>query len=118
MPLADGDDIELVAGFQGGWHVETAIRLFGIDVEGATLRITARNAIGERLTIPLQRRLTLSRVEVEDDHLLRSGDQLVFDIRMPSAVTGSLCQIEAEIEEASGIRTQASLMLRVVDNVE
>ena len=32
-PLDDGDDIELVAGAQGGWHLDAALR-FGRTVTG------------------------------------------------------------------------------------
>ena len=44
VALADGDALELVAGLQGGWHVDVAVRTTGVEPDGLTLTYEAFDA--------------------------------------------------------------------------
>ncbi|WP_437565905.1 hypothetical protein [Sorangium sp. So ce542] len=39
-PLADGQEVALAHGAQGGWHLWTSIRTLGLEPEGALLEVT------------------------------------------------------------------------------
>lgn len=115
----DGDDAELVAGPQGGWHVDIALRLFNVEPDGALLTLQGFDAdTGDALTVPIARRLTRSRVRRVDDHWLRLGDQMVFDVGDPAEVTGRNVRLSATIAEAEGGETSGELRVHIVDDVE
>ncbi|MFK7999172.1 MAG: hypothetical protein AB8H86_06225 [Polyangiales bacterium] len=115
----DGDDAELVAGPQGGWHVDIALRLFNVEPDGALLTLQGFDAgSGDALTVPIARRLTRSRVRRVDDHWLRLGDQMVFDVGDPAEVTGRDVRLTATIAEAEGRETSGELRVHIVDDVE
>ena len=79
--LAEGGDVELVNGPQGGWHVDVTMRIYGLDPQELTMRIEGYDAAtDESIGIPIERVLTERRVQPEDDHWLRVGDQLIFAI--------------------------------------
>jgi hypothetical protein len=39
-PLADGQEVELAHGAQGGWHLWTSVRTLGLEPEGVQLEVT------------------------------------------------------------------------------
>lgn len=118
-PASDGDDAELVAGPQGGWHVDIALRLFNVEPDGALLTLQGFDVdSGDPLTVPIARRLTRSRVRRVDDHWLRLGDQMVFDVGDPAEVTGRNVRLTAMVAEADGRETSGELRVHIVDDVE
>lgn len=44
LPLANGDEISIIAGPQGGYHIFTSVRWQRLDAEPARVRISARVA--------------------------------------------------------------------------
>lgn len=89
-PLADGDTVELVAGFQGGWHIDLGVRGKGIDPEGLSLRYEARDPQTDAsLSHETKGLLTTSNVLPMGDSWLRVGDRVVFTIDQPETVVGS-----------------------------
>ncbi|MFT5353629.1 MAG: hypothetical protein ACI9KE_000829 [Polyangiales bacterium] len=116
---SDGDDAELVAGPQGGWHVDVALRLFNLEPDGALLTLQGFDAdSGDALTVPIARRLTRSRVRRVDDHWLRLGDQMVFDVDDPAEVTDREVRLTATIAEADGRETSGALRVHIIDDLE
>ena len=115
----DGADAELVAGPQGGWHVDVALRFFDLEPDGALLTLQGFDAAsGDPLTVPIARRLTRTRVRRVDDHWLRLGDQMVFDVADPAEVTDRDVRLRASVAEADGRETTGMLSVHIVDEVE
>ncbi|WP_157595505.1 hypothetical protein [Plesiocystis pacifica] len=89
-PLAEGDPVELVAGLQGGWHVDVAVRGRGLEPSGVALRYEAR-APGSEASMSFVTEALLNEdnvLWVEGDWL-RPGGRVVFDIAGPEEVVGA-----------------------------
>jgi len=121
-PLGPGSTAELVHGPQGGYHVQIAFRLWGIDPEGLLIQAHGYDATtGDEITIPAERILTARRVSMEGDHLLRLGDRLVFTTTDPTTVydpatsTGTDLRITATLTPAIGDPVMAETTTTVVD---
>lgn len=85
-----GGDVELVMGLQGGWHVEIAFRLYGLDPESLRLMIRGTRAgTEEEVIVPIDRTLTARRVEERDGYLLRTGELGIFTIEAAEEVIGA-----------------------------
>ncbi|MCA9563575.1 MAG: DUF4876 domain-containing protein, partial [Myxococcales bacterium] len=87
--LSDGDSVELVAGFQGGWHVDTAVRLDGFGPDGVLLVYDAVDGEGERVSFETQALLAQTAVLPSDQGWVRLGDRVVFDIDDAAAAIGT-----------------------------
>ena len=110
-------EAELVNGPQGGWHIDVAFRLYGVEPGDITLRIWGYDvATEEERTIRIQRFLTPRRVTPRGDHLLRLGDQMIFMVEDGSEAVGLDLRIEAEIEPEGGPIAMAQETVRIVDN--
>ena len=116
VEVADGADVELVNGPQGGWHVDVAMRLYSVDPQELTMRIEGYDAATDMaIGVPIERTLTERRVQREGDHWLRVGDQLIFAIEAPEEVVGSDVRIEARIVTPEGVSAEAQKVVHVVD---
>lgn len=114
--VPEGGDAELVAGAQGGWHIDLALRIYSVDPEDLFIRIEGFDAAtGDALSIPIERVLTSRRVRREDDHYLRLGDQLIFMITMPSEAIGRDLRVELTAMPAAGGELMAMHTFHVVD---
>lgn len=89
IPLAPGDDVELIAGFQGGWHVDAAVRLSGVGPDGVLLVYDAIASDGERISFETQAVLTQNGLLPEGEGWVRLGDRIVMDILDTDAVEGA-----------------------------
>lgn len=117
--VPEGGDAELVAGPQGGWHVNLALRIYSIDPEDLSIRIEGFDAeTGDVLSIPIERILTSRRVRREDDHYLRLGDQLIFMITMPSEAVGRDLRVELTAMPTAGGVFTATHTFHAVDEEE
>ena len=88
-PLADGGDIELVAGHQGGWHVDVAVRAGGFGPDGVVLTYEALDAsTAESLAFDTLARLGEASVLPLDDGWERVDDRIVFDVPAAEEVIG------------------------------
>ena len=116
IDVAEGADVELVMGPQGGWHVDVALRLYDLDPMDMQLEIEGFYVEDdESATIQIERLLTLRRVRMEDDHYVRLGDQLVFTVADGSQVEGRDIRIEVRAIQADGGVGRASKVIHVVD---
>ena len=88
QPLEDGDEVALIYGPQGGWHVDVALRTTGIDADGLVLR-TGAFLDGTPLAYPLESELREDWVLPLEDGWERLGDRVVFDIAADTDVLDS-----------------------------
>ncbi len=122
--LGPGSMVELVHGPQGGYHVQIAFRLWGIDPEGLLIEAHGYDATtGAEVTIPVERVLTARRVSPEGDHLLRLGDRLVFRTDDPTTIydratgVGTDLRITATFTPTSGDPVTSETTTTVVDTM-
>jgi len=85
--LPEGGSIELIAGFQGGWHVDISVR--GEDLEPVDLWLHYQ-ALDPETEEPLS---FVTHALLSEDNIIRSdsgwsrlGDRIVFDIPGPDVV--------------------------------
>ena len=116
VALADGDPIELVYGAQGGWHVDTAVRLWGMEPEGMLLTYEVRREGTDALiNLAAQYGVHRSRVVVEGDHFVRVGDRAQLDIMDPVEVVGARVELSAIAAPASGGSVRDARLVVIVD---
>lgn len=117
-PIPDGSEVELVMGAQGGWHIDIATRLYGMDPMDLNLRIQGFDAETDGLiTIVVERVLTRRRVRDEGDHYLRLGDQLVFAVEDGSQAVGKRVRVEVDATPAGGATVHAEKTVVIVDRM-
>lgn len=114
--VPDGEDVELIMGPQGGWHVDVAVEIFELEPMDMWLRIRGYDAdTGDEVTLPIDRLLSSRRVRRVDDHWLRLGDQAVFSIFSPGEIAGRDVRIEVTAEAADMRTAMVSQTIHVVD---
>lgn len=86
--LASGDPIELVAGSQGGWHLDVALWFGGFGPGGVILVYEAVDLNAERVSYVTQAELAEQSVLPADDGWHRVGDRIVLDIDDADDVVG------------------------------
>ncbi len=98
--LEDGDDVELVAGIQGGWHVDVSVRLGGFGPDGVLLSYDAVDGDGKRVSYETQALLQKKSVVQEGELYVRLADRVVFDIPKAEAVIGTtiFLRVTAQID--------------------
>ncbi len=101
--LNEGDSIELVAGIQGGWHVEVALRFAGFGPQGVHLSYEGFDAMGESISYETQALLSPKSLLPEGEGWQRVGDFIVLDIASPEEVVGSqvVLKVQASFEDKS-----------------
>ncbi len=83
------DHMEVVFGPQGGWHIEPAVRGWGLPVEGLVLAYDLVDASGASWVIAVEARLSEDRVvPLADGGWERVGDRLVLEIKSEEEVVG------------------------------
>ena len=119
VPARDGDEIELVFGPQGGWHVEVGVRLVEIDPGGTVVVYEARREEDGALLSQMRYAVNVRRLEDDGDARVRRGDLAIFDIASADEVVDRDVTIEARLEAESGQVIASDVRtLRVVDRVE
>lgn len=109
-----GDTMELVAGPQGGWHLNVTCRLYELDLDGITLSYRIERE-GVMVSMPLSLELAENRFVREGDHWLRAGDFVVFDITMPSDVVGDTVTITVTADPTDAEPVSDSHTVMVAD---
>ncbi len=113
-PIEPGQAVELVRGPQRALHLEPAIRMENVDVEGLTLILRGSDAdTGEPLTEPNDRLLTPRNVQVEGSVSTRVGNLLIFESRCQPEVIVRRVRVEAAVD-VLGSETLASDRVEVV----
>lgn len=97
-PLDDGDTVELIAGIQGGWHVDVSLWFDGFGPGGTTLRYEALDSSATALSFPTQTVLAETSVLDAETGWHRVGDRVVMDISDPSEVVGQTVILRATAE--------------------
>jgi hypothetical protein len=115
-PLADGDALELVAGPQGGWHLDATLAFGGFGPSGVTLVYEALGTDAERVSFTTRADLHEISVVPADDGWHRLGDRIVLDITSPADVVGT--EVVVRVTAALGEQTWSDeRQVRVVDDV-
>ena len=99
-PLQDGDTIEVIAGPQGGWHVDVSLWFGGFGPDGITLLYEAVTTDAEPISFVTQARLLDASVLDVNEGWHRVGDRIVFDIADASEVIGEtvILRVTAALE--------------------
>ena len=93
--LADGQEVELIRGAQGGWHVWVSFRVRGVPMERPPIRLTLEPADGSRP--PQEVFLELPFEDAgEDGWRKRIGYTGI--VNDPSCLVGELLRVSAELE--------------------
>jgi hypothetical protein len=114
---AEGAEIELVFGPQGGWHFDLAARVHGGDPEGMRLRYAVTNAAGMEVQFPGVVQLNARRVVPEGEGFVRVGDRAVLDVRDGNALVGQTLTLSVRAEGARGATADDRRAVTVVDRV-
>lgn len=110
----DGEDMELVAGPQGGWHLDVAVWFDGFGPGGVQLNYEAVDAEGDRVSFVTQAQLFEVSVVPADTGWYRFGDRVVLDIKKTNEVVGE--ELILRLTAALGDQTWSDeLRVRVVD---
>ena len=86
--LADDDTIEIVAGPQGGWHLDVALWFGGFGPDGITLVYEAVDTEAHPVSFLTQARLLSANVMEASEGWHRVGDRIVLDIGGSEEVNG------------------------------
>jgi hypothetical protein len=112
----DNAELELVAGPQGGFHVDLTARLWNLALDGVRLRYEARPIDSETpISLPTELALTPARFVREGDHWLRAGDFLQMDVAGPPDVVGMELEVTVEATDPSGRSASHTRRARIVD---
>ncbi|MGB0591841.1 MAG: DUF4876 domain-containing protein [Myxococcota bacterium] len=98
--LKNGDTIELVAGIQGGWHVDVSLRFAGFGPQGILLSYEGFDAVGQSISYETQALLSNKSLLPEGEGWQRVGDRVVLDIVSPDEVVGAeaVLQVTATLD--------------------
>ncbi|RLB51189.1 MAG: hypothetical protein DRJ42_17350 [Deltaproteobacteria bacterium] len=88
-PLLEGAPLELVAGLQGGWHLDLTARFGGFGPAGVLLVYEALSDAVEPINYTTEAVLRTRSVRADGDGWVRVGDRIVLDITDPTEVVGS-----------------------------
>ena len=99
-PVEQGDSIELVAGPQGGWHLDVALWFGGFGPGGVELSYEALNSTAERVSFVTRAQLVEASVIPADEGWHRVGDRIVLDIQGVDEVLGEelILRVTASLE--------------------
>lgn len=115
VPLEDGDEVALVYGPQGGWHVDTTAMFGGIALDGAELSYEARDPdSGAVLNYPYTASLHPSVLQELEDGWLRVGDRAVFEIDSDEEILGRTVQLEVRLVDGAGLELVDTRQITVV----
>ncbi|WP_437665326.1 hypothetical protein [Sorangium sp. So ce1182] len=97
-PLADGQEVELAHGAQGGWHLWTSVRTLGLEPEGVELEVTT-TVLGDPSSETTSRgRIELA--ELEDGRCEFIGWPAV--LREPACAIGHTLRVRGVVLDARG----------------
>lgn len=115
IPVSDGDPLPLVYGIQGGWHIDTAARLGGVDLDGAFLTYNAFDPDNDALlNYSYDAYLSEALLQELDDGWLRLGDRVVFDVASDDDILDRTIQIEVTLTDVAGDTWQDTRTVVVV----
>lgn len=99
VPLGDGEDVQLVLGSQGGYHVWASVRAEGIDPDDVMLAVETQPADE---SLPPER----SRVEVDFERDPETGEPAFVGwpavLSQPGCVVDRMMRIEVTVTDRHG----------------
>lgn len=100
QPLDDGDEVPLIAGIQGGWHVDASVRFDGFGPAGVLLVYEAFDLQAQRVSYTTSAELSASSVLAVQQGWQRLGDRVVMEIDDASEVVGEelIVRVTAELD--------------------
>jgi hypothetical protein len=112
----EGAELELIAGPQGGWHVDLTARIWDLDLDRLRIRYEALPIGGTApISVPTELELSPLRVVREGDHWLRAGDFLQMDVTNPAEVVGMELDVSVYVRDLAGRTAQDTRRARIVD---
>jgi hypothetical protein len=117
VPIPEsGAELELVAGSQGGFHVDLTARLWELEIDGLLVSYEAVPVGGTTpISVPTEVELNTSRVVPEGDHFLRAGDFLQLEVSGPADVVGMELEIRVRAACVGGGVAEDTTRARIVD---
>lgn len=112
----EGAELELVAGPQGGWHLEVTARLYDLTVENLLLAYRIERE-GMTISKPVEFSLTERRLVRDGDRWLRAGDNVIFEITAPADVVGDTVTVVVTADPTDGPIIMDSRTVTVIDLV-
>ena len=114
VAIAANGNVELVAGIQGGWHLDASLRFGGFGPDGIVVRYEVLTEGAELISFATEALLTSASVLESGDGFVRVGDRAVLDIADPSEVVGTTAILRATAE-LSGQTWSDSRTIVIVD---
>lgn len=111
-------EIELVHGFQGGYHIEPVLYLSGIEREG--FEADVEYVVEERESGQQVNRTSEFQIgrfglnEYEGGYLYHSPP-VVFEVESPSEITGAEIRLEVSLDVVGGSSTTTTRIATIVD---
>lgn len=115
VEVADGGELELIHGPQGGWHVIVAARLSGFDPDGMVLTLGVYE--GDTTLIELPMAIAGRRLVRDGLAYLKLNDFMIFDIVGPDEIVGHEVEVRAVIRSGEVVIAMDSLQITVVDRL-
>lgn len=116
VPIADGADLELVHGVQGGWHVDLTARIHGTDPEGTVLRFQILDGTGA-LVAETPIAVTSRRLVRDGWTWTRTGDIVILSMPDPPAVLGAEVTARVAIERDGVLASADERRVTIVDRL-
>jgi hypothetical protein len=118
VPIPEtGAELELVAGPQGGFHVELTARIYDVNIEGLIISYDG-TPVGAAAptTYPTSITLDSTMVVREGDHWLRN-DILRFMVSGPADIVGMQVDVRVVVQCISGLSAQDVRRATIVDKL-
>ncbi len=110
-PLVDGQDVELVHGAQGGWHMWISLRVTGAEVDHAKVHLTMESS--DARLAPQEATVELP-FDAPDEHGARKLIGYTGIVNDPSCWVDALVRVEASLTSDDGkvLSDEREVMLR------
>jgi len=113
VPLMNGDEVELIHGPQGGWHVVVSARMSGVDPDGAVLVIEVLS--GEEILARVSIALLARRLDRDGPSYFKLNNLLIFDVAGPDEIADREVTLRARWEGDVVLSDERTI--RVVDQL-
>ena len=95
LSILPGEEIELIAGIQGGWHLDASLRFGGFGPNGVVVRYEVLSETAQPIGFVTTALLSSASVLEIEDGFVRVGDRAVLNIAAPSEVIGTKAILRA-----------------------
>ncbi len=117
ITVENGDELEMVMGPQGGWHIDVSVQIRGLVPEDLELEINGFDEeTGEQVAIRVERILSPRRVLEDGEGHVRLGDLLVFMILSEDEIVGRSVRVEARCTQPDGLSAEDSMVVVIADD--